>query len=230
MSWNDIAPLINEFDWLRVTPQVDVPCAWLWCGWSDRYTRCWSNCCSSTAGKRWGMSGDHSQALRTSLSPGHSPPLDPRQVTAVFSISKTTHSTFTGQKTLVKSMVMYLWSVEDGWHWQHGDDDKNVSTAGHVTWHNQHFRQSRIQRKLHHEPPGGRQSAWDRDEKKASSNTGKSQKGLESTPFRSADGGKMIPLWDSHQTFQKLRFQRLHDRLRRLARERREKQRRYLGR
>lgn len=84
-----IAPLKNEFDWLRVMPQVDVPCAWLWCGWSDRYTRCWSNCCSSTAGKRWGRSGDHSQALRTSLSPGHFPPLDPRQVTVVFSTSKT---------------------------------------------------------------------------------------------------------------------------------------------
>lgn len=101
------------------------------------------------------------------------------------------YSTLTAQYIIVKSLLMlsgvnilYLRSVENGRHWQHGDDDENVSTAAHVTWHDQHFRQSRIQRKLHHEPPSGCQSAWNRDEKKPSSNTGKSQKGLESTLFR----------------------------------------------
>lgn len=45
---------------------------------------------------------------------------------------------------------MYLRSVEDGRHRQHGDNDKDVSTAAHVAGHNQHLGERGVEGKLHH--------------------------------------------------------------------------------
>lgn len=60
------------------------PCAWPSCGWSDRCTKCWNNCCSSTACTRWGRWGGRSLGWRTSPSPDRSPLHDPADMLRLF--------------------------------------------------------------------------------------------------------------------------------------------------
>lgn len=55
---------------------------------------------------------------------------------------------------------MYLRSVEDGWNRQHGDNDQDVSTAAHVTGHNQHLGEGGVQGELHHQTSCWCQSTW----------------------------------------------------------------------
>lgn len=51
------------------------------------------------------------------------------------------------------SIELYLGSVEDGRHREHGDDDEDVRTAAHVAGHNQHFGKGGVEGKLHHQTP-----------------------------------------------------------------------------
>lgn len=48
-------------------------------------------------------------------------------------------------------VLMHLRPVEDGWDRQHGDDNEYISTAAHVTGHDQHLGEGRVKGKLHHQ-------------------------------------------------------------------------------